>query len=80
MGFYPIGNYMSEKLAIVAPENDEAITVMTIHKSKGLEFPMVISAFSHSLSPINSTRIWATMPEQPAFDAFAKLQLCPRGF
>lgn len=30
------------KLAIQLPESDDAITIMTIHKSKGLEFPVVI--------------------------------------
>ena len=31
-----------EKLSIVAPESANAVQVMTIHKSKGLEFPVVI--------------------------------------
>ena len=31
-----------DKLAISAPEGVNAITIMTIHKSKGLEFPVVI--------------------------------------
>ena len=38
-------NYYNEqksKLAIQLPESDDAIKIMTIHKSKGLEFPVVI--------------------------------------
>jgi ATP-dependent exoDNAse (exonuclease V) beta subunit len=38
-------NYYDEKkgsLAIQTPPSDDAIVVMTIHKSKGLEFPIVI--------------------------------------
>ncbi|GAB7256107.1 UvrD-helicase domain-containing protein [Polaribacter sp. OB-PA-B3] len=31
-----------DKLSIVASENSDAVQVMTIHKSKGLEFPVVI--------------------------------------
>ena len=31
-----------DKLSIVAPESASAVQVMTIHKSKGLEFPVVI--------------------------------------
>lgn len=33
------------KLAIQLPESDDAIKIMTIHKSKGLEFPVVIIPF-----------------------------------
>jgi len=31
-----------DSLSIVAPENSDAVQIMTIHKSKGLEFPVVI--------------------------------------
>ena len=31
-----------EKLSIVAPESANAVQIMTIHKSKGLEFPVVV--------------------------------------
>ena len=31
-----------EKIALQMPEADAAIKIMTIHKSKGLEFPVVI--------------------------------------
>ena len=31
-----------DKLSIVAPESSNAVQIMTIHKSKGLEFPVVI--------------------------------------
>lgn len=34
-----------EKLALVLPETDRAINIMSIHKSKGLEFPVVILPF-----------------------------------
>lgn len=33
------------KLAIQMPDSDDAIKIMTIHKSKGLEFPIVILPF-----------------------------------
>lgn len=35
-------NEQKSKLAIQLPESDDAIKIMTIHKSKGLEFPVVI--------------------------------------
>ena len=31
-----------KKIAVQIPESDDAVTVMTIHKSKGLEFPVVL--------------------------------------
>jgi len=43
-----ISHYESKKntLSIVAPEESDAVKVMTIHKSKGLEFPIVIYAYA----------------------------------
>ena len=36
----------SDKLSIVTPSGFEAIQIMTVHKSKGLEFPVVIFPFA----------------------------------
>ena len=36
----------SEKLSIPSPEGNNAVRIMTIHKSKGLEFPVVIFPFA----------------------------------
>ncbi len=38
-------NDQKSKLAIQLPESDDAIKIMTVHKSKGLEFPVVILPF-----------------------------------
>lgn len=35
-----------DQLSIVSPENKNAVNIMTIHKSKGLEFPVVIFPFA----------------------------------
>lgn len=35
-----------DKLSIISPEGKNAVQVMTIHKSKGLEFPIVIFPFA----------------------------------
>lgn len=35
-------NQKKDKLSVVSSENEHAVQIMTIHKSKGLEFPIVI--------------------------------------
>ena len=42
-------NYFEKKkdsLSVISPENTNAVKIMTIHKSKGLEFPIVIFPFA----------------------------------
>ncbi|TDD99835.1 UvrD-helicase domain-containing protein [Flavobacterium cellulosilyticum] len=51
----------SEKFSIPSPEGNNAVRIMTIHKSKGLEFPVVIMPFAdedYSRSPKN--KLWIT--------------------
>ncbi|PHS10795.1 MAG: DNA helicase UvrD [Kordia sp.] len=45
-GFLEYWELKKDKLSIVAPEGANAITLMTIHKSKGLEFPVIIFPFA----------------------------------
>jgi len=60
----------SDKLSLDTPDAD-AITVMTVHKSKGLQFPVVISAFTNWDFYIGSHRanVWVDFknnyPELP---------------
>ena len=49
----------AEKFSIPSPEGNNAVRIMTIHKSKGLEFPVVIMPFSeedYSRSP--KDKLW----------------------
>ncbi len=42
-------NYFEKKkdsLSVISPKNNNAVQIMTIHKSKGLEFPVVIFPFA----------------------------------
>ncbi|MCA0131192.1 UvrD-helicase domain-containing protein [Winogradskyella alexanderae] len=48
-----------DKLSITTPQNLNAVNIMTIHKSKGLEFPVIIFPFAslniyHEIEP----RVW----------------------
>ncbi|WP_299098343.1 exodeoxyribonuclease V subunit beta [uncultured Winogradskyella sp.] len=45
-GFINYFENKAEKLSVVTPENMNAVEIMTIHKSKGLEFPVVIFPFA----------------------------------
>lgn len=48
-----------DKLSIVVPEADNAVQIMTIHKSKGLEFPVVIYPFANSdLQDTRNDNLW----------------------
>lgn len=55
-------NEKNDKFSIIIPEGIEAVRVMTIHKSKGLEFPIVIYPFANSPVKINNQQdyFWTT--------------------
>lgn len=45
-GFLEYFEKKKEVLSIVSPQNQDAVQIMTIHKSKGLEFPVVIFPYA----------------------------------
>ena len=47
IGFLTYWEHKKDKLSIIAPDGEEAIQIMTIHKSKGLEFPCVIYPYAN---------------------------------
>ncbi len=60
-----------ERLSIQTPKGIDAIQIMTIHKSKGLEFPVVILPFVNYQVKTNSN-IWIPLEktEDQPFDSF----------
>ncbi len=58
-------NQNAQKLSIPSPEGIDAVRIMTIHKSKGLEFPVVIFPFAeedYSKGP--KEKIWLNADEE----------------
>ena len=57
--FLDFWNDQQEKISISSPEGLEAITVMTIHKSKGLSAPVIIYAFAdNALIDSHTQKVW----------------------
>ena len=57
-GFLEFWDLKNEKLSIVAPEAKNGIRIMTIHKAKGLEFPVVIFPYSIEIYRQIQPKVW----------------------
>ena len=52
-----------QKLSIPSPENEDAVRLMTVHKSKGLEFPVVIYPFADDDFSKSRDKMWVDLEE-----------------
>ena len=59
-----------EKLSIIAPENQNAVQIMSIHKSKGLEFPIVIFPYDLDIYYNRNGKIWLDELPKENFENF----------
>ncbi len=79
VGFLEYWGRNHDKLSIPASEAPEAVQIMTIHKAKGLEFPVVIIPFlSWPMGPksdISDTLLWCDTEGLP--EPFSQLPLIP---
>lgn len=63
-GFLNYWNERAHKLSITIPEEINAVQVMTIHKSKGLEFPVVLFPFANwNATSERDAKTWVEIEE-----------------
>lgn len=68
MSFFEWWEDRSKNASVVVTEGTDAVRVMTIHKSKGLEFPVVIMPFLNWTSTRNKGSIWVTLDDPELAD------------
>jgi ATP-dependent exoDNAse (exonuclease V) beta subunit len=65
-GFLAEWELQKKDLSIIAPENIDAVRIMTVHKAKGLEFPVVIFPFDLEIRKEIKGQTW--IPSLPESD------------
>jgi superfamily I DNA/RNA helicase len=72
-GFLEHWENKKDKLSISVPEEKNAVRIMTIHKAKGLQFPIVI--FPHDLSIYENKfeKLWYNFEKPDDFNGFSKV-------
>ncbi len=60
LDFLEFWEQKKEKLSIVASNNKDAVQIMTIHKAKGLEFPVVIFPYDVAIYEQYDPKAWYT--------------------
>lgn len=62
--FIEIWESSKDKLNISSPEDLDAVTLMTVHKSKGLEFPVTILPFANQSKGNQASWLWLNTENQ----------------
>ncbi len=68
-GFLEFWKLKKDSLSITSSTNTNAVQIMTVHKSKGLEFPVVIFPSDEHLYEQINTKVWISeLPSDPFGD------------
>ena len=73
VGFLEFWEEKKDKLNIASSEDTKAVRIMTIHKSKGLEFPVVIFPYDMAIYGDRAPVAWYQPLEGDAFQGFESL-------
>ncbi len=63
-GFLEWWDKKKNSMSVVVPEGIDAVRVMTVHKSKGLEFPVVIFPFAKSGVKSAKKKLWVDISKE----------------
>lgn len=74
-GFLDEWELQKENLSIIAPENNNAVRIMTIHKAKGLEFPIVIFPFDLEIKRELKGQTWISLAGDDLYDGLETMKI-----
>lgn len=63
--FLSYWSVQGEKKSIISTDNENAVQIMTVHKSKGLQFPIVIFPYAkQQIDYALNNHLWVSLPER----------------
>ncbi|MDP2089299.1 MAG: UvrD-helicase domain-containing protein [Flavobacteriaceae bacterium] len=74
-GFLAEWELQKKDLSIIAPENTDAVRIMTVHKAKGLEFPIVIFPFDLEIRKELKGQTWIPSLPESDFDGLPAMKI-----